>query len=126
LQLRERLPRPGQALREIRAVQQHRVVAREVLAVVVEHGQAVLVELRISRVDVDRIDLALGDGFVRESVIEAARRLEGQLVGALQSRPAVGAPDEFLRKPRRTSGGTRVDSRAIFRRIVAAPARRYY
>ena len=32
-------------------------------------------------------------------MIQAARRLERQLVGALQSRPAVGAPDEFLRQP---------------------------
>ncbi len=39
------------------------------------------------------------DGLIGEAVIEAARRVEWQVVRALQSRPAIGTPDEFLRKP---------------------------
>ena len=95
----QRVPGLRQALRQIRAVEQHRVVARKILPIVGEHGQAVLVDLGVGRVDVDRIDLALGDGFVGEAVIEAARRRERQLVRALQSGPAVGAADELLRQP---------------------------
>ena len=94
----ERGPRLRQALRKICSIQKHRIVAREILAVVLEHGQAVLVELGVGRVDVDRVDLVTRNGFISEPVIEAARCVEGQLVRALQSGPAVGAPDEFLRQ----------------------------
>ena len=68
------------------------------MRIVDEHRQTVLVDLGVGRIDVDRIDLALGDRLVGETVIEPARRLVGKLVGALQSRPAVGPPDEFLRQ----------------------------
>ena len=64
---------------------QHRVVAREVPEVVVEHGQRT-VDLGVGRVDVDHVDLAAGDRFVREPVVEAARRAKRQPVGALQIR----------------------------------------
>ena len=129
-ELGERGPGLGQALREIRAIQQHRVVAREVLAVVLEHRQAILVELGVGRVDVDRVDLALGDGFVGEPMIEAARRVEGQLVGALQSRPAVGPSDEFLRQSEphlgmRLQVGQPRDILARAHRRRASPEHRY-
>ena len=77
-ELGERGPGLRQALREVGAVEQHRVVAGEVLAIVVEHRRSILVDLGIGRIDVDDVDLAAGDGLVREAVIEAARRVEWQ------------------------------------------------
>jgi hypothetical protein len=94
----QRLPGLRQALRQIRAVEQHRVVAGKVLAVVGKHGQSVLVDLGVGRVNVDRVDLALGDSFVGEAVIEAAGRRIRQVVRKLQSGPTVGPADEFLRQ----------------------------
>ena len=94
----QRFPCLRQTLRQIRTVEQHRVVARKIPAVVGEYRQAVFIDLGIGRVDVDRIHLALGDGFVGETMIEAARCRERQIVCALQSRPAIGAADELLRQ----------------------------
>ena len=94
----ERRPGFGQSLREVRAEEQHGIVGREIMAIVVEHRQAVLVDLGVGRVDVDRIDLLLRDRLVGEAMIETARRGEGQVVRALQSGPSVGTSDELLRK----------------------------
>src|SRR6185503_18609746 len=50
-------PGPRQALRQVGAEEQHRVVAREIIAIVGEYGETVLVDLGVGRIDVDRIDL---------------------------------------------------------------------
>jgi HD superfamily phosphohydrolase len=42
-----------------------------------KHREAVLVDFRVGRIDVDRIDLLLRDRFIREAMIEPARRREG-------------------------------------------------
>jgi len=103
----ERLQRgPGfrKTLRQIGAIEKHRVVARKIIAIVGEHDEARFVDLGVSRIDVDRVDLLLLDGIVRKPVIEPARRGERKVVRLLQSRPAVGAADEFLRQPQSQLG----------------------
>src|SRR4029078_12889344 len=97
LELAQRLERAWKPLRDVGAVEQHRVVARKVRAVVREYWQAVLVELRVGRVNVDRVDLLAGDRFVGEAMIEAARRFERKRVRLCEAGASVVAVDELLR-----------------------------
>ena len=85
-----RLPR-----RQVEPVQQHRVVAREVVAVVAQHAQAELADLGVGGVDVDHVDLAGGDRVVGQAVVQAGRRLR-EAVARCQALPAVGAADELV------------------------------
>ena len=88
----------GKAPRHLRAIEQHGVVARKKMPVVLEHAQPVALDLRVGRIDVHHLDAPGADGLVGEAVIEPRRRRLRQAVGALQSRPAVGAADELLRQ----------------------------
>ena len=71
----QRLPCLRQALRQIEPVQQHRVVARKHAAVVLEHAQAVALDLGVGGIDVHDIDFPGGDGLVGEAVVQPRRRL---------------------------------------------------
>ena len=99
LELRQRRPRLGKPRRHVRAIQQHGVVSREEPEVVLEHGQLVLVEFGVGRVDIDHVDLAAGDCLIGEPVVEALRRREAQSVGARKIGPTVGAAEKLLRQP---------------------------
>ena len=69
-------PGPWETLRQIRAIEQHGVIGREIVTIVGEHRQPVLVDLGVGRVDVDRIDLLLCHRVICETMIQAARRRE--------------------------------------------------
>ncbi len=98
LQLLQLRPCLGKPLRHVEAVEQHRIVAREVLAIVFEHAQLVALDFRVRGVDVHDVDPARRDRFIREAVVQARRRRERDGVGGFQPRPAIGAADEFLRQ----------------------------
>ena len=98
LELRQRPPRPRQPLRQFRSIKQDGIVRGKVVTVVFKDRQAVFVDLRIRRIDVDDIDLMLRNGFIRETVVEPSRRIERQLIRSLQSGPAVRTADELLRE----------------------------
>ena len=67
------------------------------MAVVLEHAQAIALDLRVGRVDIHHLDAPGGEGVVGKAVIQPPGRL-WQAVGALQARPAVGTAEEFLRQ----------------------------
>ena len=73
-ELRERRPRLRKPRWHSRAIQQHGVVSREEPDVVGEDGQVVLVELGVSRVDVDHVDLAAGNCLIGEPMVKARGR----------------------------------------------------
>ena len=119
----------GKRCGSVQPVEQHRVVAREEAAVVLEHAQLVALDLRVGRVDVHHVDLPRRERLVGEAVVEARRRRERQAVGRLQPRPAVGAADELLRQaeaqarmPREV--GERPDAERPRAAPRASPARR--
>jgi hypothetical protein len=85
-------------------MQQHGVVAREEPDVVGEHGQLVLVQFGVGRIDVDHVDLAAGDCFIGETVVEASGWRETQSVGACEIWPTIGAAEELLRQPKTQLG----------------------
>ncbi|MNK94501.1 hypothetical protein D3C87_1147030 [compost metagenome] len=93
----QRQPGGGETLRHVEPVQQHGVIAGKVLLRVGQHTQAVLAYLRIRRIDVDYIDLALRQRFIGDAVIEAARALR-QAITRGQAWPAVDPADEFMRQ----------------------------
>src|SRR5262249_33848994 len=97
-ELRERSPRLRKALRHVEPVEEHCVVARKELLVVLERPQAKALDLRVGRVDVHHVDLARRDCVVREAVVQARWRWKRPAVRGLQTWPAVGATDEFLRE----------------------------
>ena len=65
-------PRPGlgEALRHVQAIEQHRVVAREEFAVVLERAQLEALDLGVGGVDVHHVDPAGRDRLVGEAVVE--------------------------------------------------------
>ena len=70
-ELLQRAPRLRKARRHVEPVQHHRVVARKVAQVVGEHAQAEVLDLRVGRVDVDHVDLPIGQRVVGEAVVDA-------------------------------------------------------
>ena len=65
------------------------------MLVVVEHAQAELADLRVGGVDVDHVDLRLGQRVIRQAVVETDRPgLEA--ITLHQPWPAVAAADEFV------------------------------
>src|SRR5439155_8529756 len=72
-ELLERGPDLRQSLRQIGAVEQHRVITREIAAIVVEYRQAILVDLGVGRIDIDLVDLVYGDRLLHEAVIKYGR-----------------------------------------------------
>ena len=97
LQLFQCRERNGKAARHVGAVQQHRVIARKELPLVLEHAQLVALDLRVGGVDIHDVDAPRRHRLIGEAVIEAGRRRLRQAIGALQAGPAVGATDELLR-----------------------------
>ena len=86
----ERRDRRGRARREIRAIDQQRLVGREEAPVVLEHAELVGVDLGVGRVDVGDVGAAAGERAVGEVVVHAARVVVQAVAGA-QAGPAVGA-----------------------------------
>src|SRR5262249_5817305 len=74
-ELLQRAEGARQARRQVGAIKQHRVVARKVAAIVGKHRESVLVDLGVGGIDVDEVDLMLADRFVRNSMVESARRV---------------------------------------------------
>ncbi len=95
------------------AHQQHRFVAREERAVVLEHPQAKAPDLGVGRVDVDHVDLAGRDRVVGEAVVEPGAGLDRQT----RRRPSAPASH-------RRAAGTRATGRGAARRCAAAAGRR--
>ncbi len=127
LQFRQRGECGGVLHRRVEAMQQHGVVAREELALVLEHDDAMARDLGIGGVKVDRVHLARGKRLVGDAVVDAARRRLRQGVSGLQSRPAVAAAEEFVRETESQVGmarevGDRFDV-ALFRDILRDPDR---
>ena len=83
------------SLGQIKAVNQHRVILGEVIPVVIEHPQVEPRNLGIGRIDVHDVELPRGDGFVRQPVINADRRLR-QRIAPLQTAPSVIALQELM------------------------------
>src|SRR5438477_7804418 len=98
LELLKRAPGFGKAHRQLEPVKEHRLVARKIFPVVLEHAKFVALDLGVGGIDVHDIDLAGGDRFVSEAVIETRGCRVGQPVRGLQSRPTVPTADEFLRQ----------------------------
>ena len=97
LQPGDALPRQRRALRQIGAVQQHGVVARKVVRVVLQRVQLQLGNARVGGVDVGDVDARGGQRGVRQAVVDGARALR-QAVARGQPGPAVGAAQKFLRQ----------------------------
>ena len=109
---------PGCARPGVQPVHQQRLVVGEVVAVVVQHAQAVGADLGVGGVQVGDVQAALGQRPVGQVVLQAAHVLLGQLVAVAQAGPAVAAADELageaepqLRVARQI--GDRPDAQAI-------------
>jgi len=102
----DRLPLRRMPLRNVGAVKQHGVIAREDVRRVVEHTQMFAADLGVSGVDVDHVDLAGAQRVVGNAVVEACRGLR-QFVALHNRRPAIGAAEKFVReaKPQRRMRG---------------------
>jgi len=97
-QPRQCLPGGREALRQVQSVQHHGVIAGEVVAVVRQHAQTVFADLRIGGIDIDGVDLPVGQGFVGHAVVQP-QGLLGQAVAPRQPGPAVRPAQEFMRQP---------------------------
>ena len=97
LQCLQRAPFARKSLRYIAPVEEHRVIAREEMPVVLEHAQPIALDLCVGRVHIHHIDAAGGNRLVGQAVIETAGRLP-QAVATLQACPAVGAAQKLLRQ----------------------------
>jgi hypothetical protein len=96
-QRRDGAPGHGCSLLEVEPVQQHCVVAREVVRVVLQDAQVQRLDLRVGRIDVHHLDATGGQRLVGDAVVDAHRALR-QPVVAREPRPAVGAADELVRQ----------------------------
>src|SRR5262245_65361065 len=68
------------------------------MPLVLQDLDAVALDLRVGRIEVDHVDLARSERLVGEAMIEAARLLR-QAVGFPQPRPAVAPAEELVRQP---------------------------
>ena len=98
---RQRIQQSAQGRRVVvgfGSIQQHRVVAREISAIILQRPQIVVGDLGVRGVEVDHVDVAGFDRAIGQIVIHAAHLPCIQLVACAQSGPAIAAVHEFVRK----------------------------
>ncbi len=102
----------GRAPDQILPVQQHRVVDREVVLVVLEDRQVVVRNLGVGRVDVGRVHVARGEPAIGEIVVEPGHVRLRQIVERLEAGPAVGAVEELVVESEAADPDARADRRS--------------
>ena len=89
------------------AHQQDRVIARKVAEIIAKDPQLEATDLGIGAVDIDDVELAIGDGLVGQAMVDPAAGIDFQIVGFLETRPTVSPHQKFVRQPQAKVGGGR-------------------
>jgi len=103
-QLVERGHPVRRALLQIGAIDEYRVVAREVLAVVHQYAQVIAGDLGIGTIQVDHVERAISQPVVGEGVVKAVALGAAQPVSRAQARPAIGAIHELVAETKAQPG----------------------
>jgi len=81
---------------QVGSIEEHRLVGREVAAVVLQDPQVVVGDLRVGAVEVDDVEIPGGEAPIGEIVIQSAHSGLRKAVGAPEPRPAVGAVHKLV------------------------------
>ena len=93
---KDRLQRLRRTLLKIGAIKQDGIIGRKIVAVVVEHPNAVRSDFRVGGVEINNIDLSIRERPIGHVVVETGGRHLWQGIGDTECWPAVCTVEEFV------------------------------